>query len=148
MTDEEILKQKYPAKAHARRVVTYLDQNLASSSSSLTRSTLDTSLFYLEGTPTKYNEDNDQACPFRQRRYFFWMTGVDLPDCKFVYDVEKDHSTLFIPPVDQDDVIWSGMPLGKDEGLEKLVSSPHNSRHGVVLLRGLTPKLDTTSTKS
>lgn len=116
VTDEDILKQKYPAKAHARRVVDYLDSHR---DSSLSKSAVDSALLYLEGTPKKYNEDNDQECPFRQRRYFFYMTGVDLPDCKFIYDVENDRSTLFIPPVDEDDVIWSGMPLGKEQGLEQ-----------------------------
>lgn len=35
------------------------------------------------------------------------------------YNVKKDHLTLFIPPVNPDDVIWSGMPLTPKEALEK-----------------------------
>lgn len=111
LKDSDLLKQKYPAKSHARRVVKYLQENAPSLKH------LQSSLIYLEGTPTKMNEDGDQSAPFRQRRCFYYLTGVDLPDCSFIYDVEKDKSTLFIPPVDEDDVIWSGMPVSDKESL-------------------------------
>lgn len=116
VTDDDLLKQKYPAKSHARRVVEYLRNN---DKDTLKLQSLESSLLYFEGTPTKMNEDGDQAAPFRQRRCFYYMTGVALPDCKFVYDVKADKSTLFIPPVDEDDVIWSGMPLSSEESLEQ-----------------------------
>lgn len=119
MTHDDLLKQKYPAKSHARRVMQYLQKEIASNKGTLTKQSLDSSILYLEGTPTKMNEDGDQAAPFRQRRCFYYMTGVALPDCRFVYDVKEDKSTLFIPPVDEDDVIWSGMPLSSEEGLEQ-----------------------------
>lgn len=119
VTDDELLKQKYPAKSHARRVVQYLKKELATTDGELTPRSLDSSLLYLEGTPTKMNEDGDQAAPFRQRRCFYYLTGVALPDCRFVYDVKEDRSTLFIPPVDEDDVIWSGMPLSAQESLDQ-----------------------------
>jgi len=119
VTDNDILKQKYPAKSHARRVVEYLKNEVAAGKGTLKQQSLESGLLYLEGTPTKMNEDGDQAAPFRQRRCFYYMTGVALPDCKFVYDVKEDKSTLFIPPVDEDDVIWSGMPLSSEEGLEQ-----------------------------
>ena len=45
-----------------------------------------------------------------------------MPDTYLTYDVEKDQLTLFIPPVDADDVIWSGMPVTEKEALEKCVS--------------------------
>jgi Xaa-Pro dipeptidase len=116
---EAILKQKYPAKAHARKVVSYLKNDLNKSSSSLSENVLKSSILYLEGGPKMMNEDNDQESPFRQRRYFYYLTGCELPDCRFVYDVENDHSILFIPPVDEEDVIWSGMPLDEVQGLGK-----------------------------
>ena len=64
-------------------------------------------------------EDSDQAEPFRQRRPFYYLTGCNLPDCRYMYDVTADRATLYIPPVDEEDVIWSGLPVGQDEALER-----------------------------
>ena len=55
----------------------------------------------------------------RQRRYFNYLTGCQLADCHFAYDIASDRSTLFIPPIDPDDVIWSGLPLSPDDALQK-----------------------------
>lgn len=54
-----------------------------------------------------------------QRRYFYYLTGCNLADCFFTYDIQSSKSTLFIPPIDPDDVIWSGLPLSIDEALAK-----------------------------
>ena len=35
------------------------------------------------------------------------------------YNIEKSHLTLFIPPIEPDSVIWSGLPLSPDEALRK-----------------------------
>lgn len=48
-----------------------------------------------------------------------YLTGVDVADCFLVYDIATEHSTLFIPPVDPDSVIWSGLPLSPQEALTK-----------------------------
>ena len=55
----------------------------------------------------------------RQRRHFYYLTGCDLPDCYFAYDIAADHSTLWIPPVDPEYVMWAGMPLLPDEALKR-----------------------------
>lgn len=52
---EGILTGKYPAKAHARRVVEYLRQNGFQGDGVL----------YLEAQKTKMIEDNDSEQPFR-----------------------------------------------------------------------------------
>jgi Xaa-Pro dipeptidase len=59
----------------------------------------------------------DQQC--RQRRYFFYLSGVPLPDCYLTYDMGTEELTLFIPPIDPDDVVWSGLPLSPQEALEQ-----------------------------
>ncbi|KAF2763133.1 putative Xaa-Pro aminopeptidase [Pseudovirgaria hyperparasitica] len=107
--NESILKGKYPAKAHAQKVATYIKSKGGESNG----------VIYLEAQRTRMNEDNDQAAPFRQRRYFFYLTGCDLPDCHLTYDMATDKSTLFIPPVDPDEVTWSGLPLSPEQALEK-----------------------------
>lgn len=56
MEPAEILKGKYPAKAHAAKVASYLRSiNPASASATI----------YLEGQKTRLLEDNDEAQPFR-----------------------------------------------------------------------------------
>jgi Xaa-Pro dipeptidase len=55
----------------------------------------------------------------RQRRYFFYLTGCPLSDCHLIYDMRTSKSTLFIPPVDPDSVIWSGLPVSAEEAKEK-----------------------------
>ncbi|TPX12281.1 uncharacterized protein E0L32_006928 [Thyridium curvatum] len=105
---EEILKGKYPAKAHAKHVVEQLRLKNPDASG----------VIYLEGRATKMLEDSDAAEPFRQRRPFFYITGCPLPDCYVIYDIDNHHTTLFIPPIDADDVIWSGLPVSPEQALE------------------------------
>ena len=45
------------------------------------------------------------------------MTGCALPDSYFTYDIATGKSTLFIPPIEPDSVIWSGLPVSEDEAL-------------------------------
>ncbi|RDL30179.1 putative Xaa-Pro aminopeptidase pepP [Venustampulla echinocandica] len=102
---EAILAGKYPAKAHARRVVEYMRTKVPDISGVL----------YLEGQKDRLIEDNDGEAPFRQRRYFYYLTGCALPDSYYTYDIATDTSTLFIPPIDPESVIWSGLPLSQEE---------------------------------
>ncbi|RDA85540.1 hypothetical protein CP532_3318 [Ophiocordyceps camponoti-leonardi (nom. inval.)] len=106
---ETVLKAKYPAKAHARRVVELLRDAVSEPGGVL----------YLEGRETKMQEDNDSPEPFRQRRHFYYLTGCNLADCRFAYDIKADHSILFIPPIDPDEVLWCGMPVSIDEALAR-----------------------------
>jgi Xaa-Pro dipeptidase len=53
----------------------------------------------------------------RQRRYFYYLTGCELSDCHYIYDMSTSRSTLFIPPINPDSVIWSGLPVSASEAL-------------------------------
>lgn len=106
---DTVLKGKYPAKAHAKRVAEYIRSKSPSAEG----------VIYLEGRSNGLLEDSDEPIPFRQRRAFMYLTGADLPDCYLVYDIAKEHSTLFIPPVDPESVIWSGLPLTPEDALER-----------------------------
>ena len=46
------------------------------------------------------------------------MSGCNVPDCYLAYNIEKSHLTLFIPPIEPDSVIWSGLPLSPNEALK------------------------------
>ena len=55
----------------------------------------------------------------RQRRPFFYLSGCDLPDSCLAYNIATAELTLFIPPIEPDEVIWSGLPLSPAEALGK-----------------------------
>lgn len=64
----EILKGKYPAKAHAAKVASYLQSvNPASASATI----------YLEGQKTRLLEDLDEAQPFRSE-FFSHLQALRL----------------------------------------------------------------------
>lgn len=65
-------------------------------------------LIYLLGQPEVVIEDSDAARPWRQRRYFYYCSGVDVPNCHLVYDIVEDKLVLYIPPIDEAKVVWSG----------------------------------------
>ncbi|KAF6809305.1 xaa-pro dipeptidase [Colletotrichum sojae] len=105
---ETVLKGKYPAKSHALRVVEQVKSKVPDA----------TGILYVEGRMTKMIEDNDEPEPFRQRRYFYYLTGCPLADCHYIFDIATSESTLFIPPIDPDSVIWSGLPVSAAEAKE------------------------------
>ncbi|KAH8161808.1 hypothetical protein CIB48_g6458 [Xylaria polymorpha] len=106
---ETVLKGKYPAKAHAKRVVEYIRSKIPDA----------TGVLFLEGRTDHLLEDSDEPVHFRQRRPFMYLTGADIADSAFIYDIETAQSTLFIPPVDPESVIWTGLPLSAEEALAK-----------------------------
>ena len=97
-----------PAKQHARAVAGYLGVSKG--------------LMYLPGQHTVYMEDSDQTYPFRQRRYFYYLSGVDEPDCYLTYDIERDHLSLYIPPISPQRVIWFGRGSTVHEAEDKSVA--------------------------
>ncbi|KAK2601967.1 hypothetical protein QQS21_004480 [Conoideocrella luteorostrata] len=106
---EAVLKGKYPGKAHAKRVVDQIRKAKPDANG----------VIYLEARMTKLQEDNDSPEPFRQRRFFYYLTGCNAADCSFAYDIQSAKSILFIPPIDPDEVVWSGLPLNIDDALSK-----------------------------
>ncbi|MCJ1395944.1 hypothetical protein MMC18_008830 [Xylographa bjoerkii] len=107
-TTEILISGKYPAKAHAAKVASYLKSKTAFANG----------IIYLEGQKTRLIEDNDEPVPFRQRRYFFYLSGCNLPDSCLAYNIHTQHLTLFIPPIDPDSVIWSGLPISPTQALK------------------------------
>ncbi|KAJ4420353.1 hypothetical protein N0V82_004452 [Gnomoniopsis sp. IMI 355080] len=106
---EEVLKGKYPGKLHARKVVQYIKSKIPDA----------TGVIYVEAKKAKLHEDCDQEEHFRQRRSFFYLTGCHLPDCHYTYDIASEKATLYIPPIDAESVVWSGLPLSTEEALEE-----------------------------
>ncbi|KAG9200414.1 hypothetical protein G6514_007086 [Epicoccum nigrum] len=103
--DAEGSFEKYPAKQHARRVQEKLG--------------IDEGLIYLAGQPARNNEDSDMPAPFRQRRYFYYLTGCNEPSCHMTYDIRNDTLSLFIQRIDPRRVIWNGRGSTLAEAYEK-----------------------------
>ncbi|KAJ9136675.1 Xaa-Pro dipeptidase [Pleurostoma richardsiae] len=86
--------QKYPAKTHARKVAKELGFYHG--------------LIYLPGEKAREYEDSDQQVPFRQRKYFFYLSGANFPGCAVTYDIAKDWLTLWIPHNEPVLALWYG----------------------------------------
>lgn len=120
-TDDElarILLGKYPAKEHCRRLASalvdgrHLDANLHDRRGR-------PAALLMPGARSRLWPDCDQEQPFRQHRDFFWLTGCKLPDSVLIYDLFEDQLTLVIPAIKPDDVLWSGLPVSKEQAFER-----------------------------
>ena len=65
-------------------------------------------LIYLLGQYSFKIEDSDQPKTWRQRRYFYYCSGVDVPNCCLLYDIQKDELRLYIPEIHPERVVWEG----------------------------------------
>ncbi|MCJ1310021.1 hypothetical protein MMC25_003682 [Agyrium rufum] len=95
---------KYPAKQHAQAVAARLGDPDA--------------LIYLLGQYDLPSEDSDQSRAWKQRRYFYYCSGVNVPDCCLLYDVSKDELVLYIPAIRPERVVWTGRGPTIQEALE------------------------------
>ncbi|KAK9367602.1 peptidase M24, structural domain-containing protein [Lipomyces kononenkoae] len=103
--------EKYPAKAHALRV----KQQLYALAPSYFSNPREAPVLLLASPRTVYWPFCDQTQPFRQNRNFYYLSGCDLPDSYLTYDTSSQTIVLYLPPVDADDVMWSGQPLSLTE---------------------------------
>lgn len=101
---------KYPARQHALNVKKHLKTKIKDLS--------DYALF-LSGSFQESYKYSDTAKVFRQERYFYYLTGCNVPSSHVFYDLNKEELILFLPEIDYDDVMWSGMPLSLEEAQKK-----------------------------
>lgn len=106
---ESIQGLKYPAKSHAERVVSHF----------LEKSDVKKMAIFISGEDLELYQYCDQTKPIRQNRYFFYLSGCEIPGSHVLYNAVTETLTLFLPNIDEDDVLWSGMPLLIQEALEK-----------------------------
>ncbi|KAI7261550.1 putative Xaa-Pro aminopeptidase [Hortaea werneckii] len=102
---------KYPAKAHARRVAHALAEAAPFDISG--------DLIVVTAAQSRPWPDSDMPAPFRQARYFYYLTGCNEPGCCVVYDIKHDKLTLWLPAIDQSRVVWTGRGSTVEEALEK-----------------------------
>lgn len=103
---------KYPAKMHNLNVKKHLlkkNQKLSTESTAV----------FIVGEELEGVKYCDITKEFRQNRYFYYLSGVNIPGCSLLYNFSSDKLTLFLPNVDWDDVIWSGLPLSIEGALKE-----------------------------
>ncbi|KAK6433547.1 hypothetical protein LTR95_010271 [Oleoguttula sp. CCFEE 5521] len=96
---------KYPAKAHVRRVAQATGKS--------------DGLIALEGEKSAFYSNSDQKRHWRQDRYFYYITGCNEPDCYVTYDIGKDVLTLWLPTIDYSRVFYDGRTSTVEEALDK-----------------------------
>lgn len=96
-------KEKYPAKSHARTVAKHLKEK----NPDLAK---ECPVWVLAAPEPKLLPHSDQNVAFRQDRYFFYLLGCHTPLARIIYDTRSDRLVLYLPPIDEEDVMWSGMP--------------------------------------
>ncbi|KAK1807732.1 hypothetical protein LTR12_017920 [Friedmanniomyces endolithicus] len=96
---------KYPAKPHARRVAEHLS--------------VPKGLILLFATPSALYPNSDQPVPFRQDRYFYYLSGCNEPGCYLTYDIGADVLTLWLPEINERKVVWLGRGSTVEEARER-----------------------------
>ncbi|AMD22346.1 HGR007Wp [Eremothecium sinecaudum] len=111
-SSEELLSKKYPAKAHNCTV----KLNLKSRKTNLE---LEKTAVYIAGEALEPIKYSDQTKAFRQNRYFFYLSGCEIPSCSLLFDFKTDKLTLYLPNVDEESILWSGKPISLKEAAER-----------------------------
>ncbi|CCD23250.1 putative Xaa-Pro dipeptidase NDAI_0B02150 [Naumovozyma dairenensis CBS 421] len=101
--------KKYPSKAHNEKVKKIFQ--------SVNLDLPVNSAVFIAGNEVEPIKYCDISHPFRQERYFYYLSGVDVPGSSILFNMKSNKLTLFLPLVDDDDVMWSGMPMGINEAL-------------------------------
>ncbi|KAG0684004.1 hypothetical protein C6P42_005060 [Pichia californica] len=104
---------KYPAKAHALKVKShFLSKNTDKNDENFA--------FFIAGANAAPYAYCDEFAPLRQNRYFHYLTGIEQIAGAFIlFNVANEKLTLFLPNVDEDDIMWSGLPLSKEDALKE-----------------------------
>ncbi|TID16660.1 hypothetical protein CANINC_004112 [Pichia inconspicua] len=107
---------KYPAKRHAQRTYEHLIK-LISDQTDIKPNKLS---FFIASATLKLYPYCDQTAPLRQNRYFHYLTGIDqISGASVLYKTDTDKLILFLPNIDQDDIMWSGLPMSPKDALSK-----------------------------
>lgn len=109
--------QKYPAKQHCRNVAARLSPQHTTGSSSSSNNSHPRALIYLPSARTTYPPYSDQPNLHRQLRHFYYLSGCPLADSHLTYDIAAGKLTLYIPPLNPKEVLWTGMPPSIDDCL-------------------------------
>lgn len=74
---------------------------------------------FIQGAETMYRYDTDYEFPFRQESNFWYLTGVNEPECSLVLDLKKEEYHLFVPERDAQFAVWHGYVKTREQYLEE-----------------------------
>jgi Xaa-Pro dipeptidase len=101
----------YPSNAHILKTCSNLLKVLPKAEQSKPQ------ILLLAGNVTPYRNDTDREMPFRQESNFYYLTGCDIPSSYLLVThqdgtslAEQPSVHLFIPPISEDDLMWSVPP--------------------------------------
>jgi len=69
---------------------------------------VENAVIYMKGGELMYRYDTDYEFPFRQESNFWYLTGVDEPDCHLILDLQNQEYHLFVPERGPDFAVWHG----------------------------------------
>lgn len=74
---------------------------------------------FIQGAETMYRYETDYEFPFRQESNFWYLTGVNEPECSLVFDLKKEEYHLFVPERDAQYAVWHGYVKTKEQYQEE-----------------------------
>ena len=92
--DSILAAGKYPAKAHAAKVVAHLKNETPANIGGV---------IYLEGQKTRMQEDSDHETPFR---YTLYSVSTSTSHCSLMISTDKDVTSSIYPAVLCRTVTW------------------------------------------
>lgn len=79
----------------------------------------ESAVVYMKGAELMYRYDTDYEFPFRQESNFWYLTGVNEPDCHLLLDLGSQEYHLFVPRRDAKYAVWHGRVKSKDQYQEE-----------------------------
>lgn len=63
---------------------------------------------FIQGSEILYRNETDYEYPFRQESNFWYLTGVNEPECALILDLKTEEYHLFVPKRDAQFAVWHG----------------------------------------
>ncbi|MEX0607944.1 MAG: aminopeptidase P family protein [Balneolaceae bacterium] len=63
---------------------------------------------FVQGSEILYRNETDYEYPFRQESNFWYLTGVNEPECALLLDLKTEEYHLFVPERDSQYAVWHG----------------------------------------
>ena len=73
------------------------------------------SIIFLEGAKIMYRYQTDYEFAFRQESNFWYVSGVNEPDCAAILDIDSKEFHLFVPKRDVQYAVWYGYVKSLDQ---------------------------------
>lgn len=63
---------------------------------------------FIQGSDILYRNETDYEYPFRQESSFWYLTGVNEPECALILNLKTEEYHLFVPKRDAQYAVWHG----------------------------------------